>query len=161
MKLPTNCFFFGPVEGTILWCAPEMSLRKLDAEKVRGPFSDIWSLGVTALELTNSKVFVFCSPQRDIALFQVVSRELPSLPSFIQKTVKYKYLDRSHCDELLGGAFIASVPPALHQSIQLEIVEHVIRSNLEEQDECKRCDCPGKGGDGIKYIYIKKRKIAI
>ncbi len=105
--------------GTTIYMSPEVM-----AEKKYGRKSDIWSLGITLVEMAQGK-----APFRTAAaaIYSIcVSKEIPSLPShlspesheFLSKCLVYDTKVRATCDDLMQIDFIRTVLTS-QQSIEM------------------------------------------
>ncbi|KAA6362416.1 MAG: putative Serine/threonine-protein kinase dst2, partial [Streblomastix strix] len=98
--------------GSPYWMAPEVIQQERYDQK-----ADIWSLGITAIELVNMR-----PPLYEInafrAVFQIPNRDPPELTSvngkptskelkeFISQCLQKEPTERADCDELLNSSFI-------------------------------------------------------
>ena len=105
--------------GTTIYMSPEVM-----AEKKYGRKSDVWSLGITLVEMAQGK-----PPFRTAAaaIYSIcVSREVPSLPThlsqesheFLSNCLVYDTKARATCDDLIQTDFICTVLTS-QQSIEM------------------------------------------
>ncbi|KAM6985962.1 LOW QUALITY PROTEIN: serine/threonine-protein kinase TAO1-B [Aplochiton taeniatus] len=109
---PANSFV-----GTPYWMAPEVILA-MDEGQYDGKV-DIWSLGVTCIELAERKPPLF-NMNAMSALYHIAQNESPTLQSsdwtdyfrnFIDSCLQKIPHDRPHSDDLLGHAFLQRERP--------------------------------------------------
>ncbi|KAE8633345.1 hypothetical protein XENTR_v10001853 [Xenopus tropicalis] len=133
------------VDGTAHWMAPE-AFRRRDREPEFDNKCDIWSLGITAIEMAEGK-----TPYADQELVSdlIINNDSPRLisrtwsqtfVSFLESCLEKDPSRRWSAEELLQHPFITELPPA--KTIRAEIEEH-LRAVQNR---------PAKQGEGIHYI---------
>lgn len=132
---------FTELVGTPYWMAPEVITGDESTEK-----SDIWSLGITAIELAEGKVpFSELPPLR--AMNMVANSDSPTLanPSrwskeffdFVSKCLNKSSIDRPSASELLSHPFFLNFPEIgqlSSNSIMLPLIDEIIRRSKRRQE---------------------------
>ncbi|XP_034054507.1 LOW QUALITY PROTEIN: serine/threonine-protein kinase TAO1-like [Gymnodraco acuticeps] len=127
---PANSFV-----GTPYWMAPEVILA-MDEGQYDGKI-DIWSLGITCIELAERKPPLF-NMNAMSALYHIAQNESPTLQSsewtdyfrnFIDSCLQKIPQDRPHSDDMLGHAFL-----------QRERPDSVLMDLSEDQDAVRELD---------------------
>uniref|UniRef100_A0A803JB86 Protein kinase domain-containing protein n=1 Tax=Xenopus tropicalis TaxID=8364 RepID=A0A803JB86_XENTR len=115
-------------DGTAHWMAPE-AFRRRDREPEFDTKCDIWSLGITAIEMAEGK-----TPYADQKLVSelIINNDSPRLisrtwsqtfVSFLESCLEKDPSRRWSAEELLQHPFITELPPA--KTIRAEIEEHL------------------------------------
>uniref|UniRef100_A0A803K3K5 Protein kinase domain-containing protein n=1 Tax=Xenopus tropicalis TaxID=8364 RepID=A0A803K3K5_XENTR len=115
-------------DGTAHWMAPE-TFRRKDRKPEYDTKCDIWSLGITAIEMAEGK-----TPYADQKLVSdlIINNDSPRLKSrtwsqhfvsFLKSCLEKDPSQRWSAKELLQHPFIAELPPA--KTIRAEIEEHL------------------------------------
>uniref|UniRef100_A0A3Q3L1P6 non-specific serine/threonine protein kinase n=1 Tax=Labrus bergylta TaxID=56723 RepID=A0A3Q3L1P6_9LABR len=118
---PANSFV-----GTPYWMAPEVILA-MDEGQYDGKV-DIWSLGITCIELAERKPPLF-NMNAMSALYHIAQNESPTLQSsewtdyfrnFIESCLQKIPQDRPHSDDMLGHAFLQRERP---DSVLMDLIQ--------------------------------------
>uniref|UniRef100_A0A8C4IMU7 non-specific serine/threonine protein kinase n=1 Tax=Dicentrarchus labrax TaxID=13489 RepID=A0A8C4IMU7_DICLA len=118
---PANSFV-----GTPYWMAPEVILA-MDEGQYDGKV-DIWSLGITCIELAERKPPLF-NMNAMSALYHIAQNESPTLQSsewtdyfrnFIDSCLQKLPQDRPHSDDMLGHAFLQRERP---DSVLMDLIQ--------------------------------------
>ncbi|XP_038563565.1 LOW QUALITY PROTEIN: serine/threonine-protein kinase TAO1 [Micropterus salmoides] len=118
---PANSFV-----GTPYWMAPEVILA-MDEGQYDGKV-DIWSLGITCIELAERKPPLF-NMNAMSALYHIAQNESPTLQSsewteyfrnFIDSCLQKIPQDRPHSDDMLGHAFLQRERP---DSVLMDLIQ--------------------------------------
>ncbi|TNM85146.1 hypothetical protein fugu_009324 [Takifugu bimaculatus] len=118
---PANSFV-----GTPYWMAPEVILA-MDEGQYDGKV-DVWSLGITCIELAERKPPLF-NMNAMSALYHIAQNESPTLQSsewsdyfrnFIDSCLQKIPQDRPHSDDMLGHAFLQRERPA---SVLVDLIQ--------------------------------------
>ncbi|XP_037323005.2 serine/threonine-protein kinase TAO1 isoform X1 [Pungitius pungitius] len=118
---PANSFV-----GTPYWMAPEVILA-MDEGQYDGKV-DIWSLGITCIELAERKPPLF-NMNAMSALYHIAQNESPTLMSnewsdyfrnFIDSCLQKIPQDRPHSDDMLGHAFLQRERP---DSVLMDLIQ--------------------------------------
>ncbi|XP_071034746.1 serine/threonine-protein kinase mig-15 isoform X7 [Parasteatoda tepidariorum] len=128
--------------GTPYWMAPEVIACDENPEATYDNRSDLWSLGITALEMCESQP-PLCDMHPMRALFLIPRNPPPRLKSkkwnkkfhsFIETVLVKDYQQRPYTDQLLKHPFIRDQPTERQVRIQLK-------------DHIDRCRKHKRGGD--------------
>ncbi|XP_053703536.1 serine/threonine-protein kinase TAO1-like isoform X2 [Synchiropus splendidus] len=118
---PANSFV-----GTPYWMAPEVILA-MDEGQYDGKV-DVWSLGITCIELAERKPPLF-NMNAMSALYHIAQNESPTLQSsewtdyfrnFIDSCLQKIPQDRPHSDDMLGHAFLQRERP---ESVLMDLIQ--------------------------------------
>ncbi|KAG7515882.1 serine serine/threonine-protein kinase TAO1-like [Solea senegalensis] len=118
---PANSFV-----GTPYWMAPEVILA-MDEGQYDGKV-DVWSLGITCIELAERKPPLF-NMNAMSALYHIAQNESPSLQSsewtdyfrnFVDSCLQKIPQDRPHSDDMLGHAFLQRERP---DSVLMDLIQ--------------------------------------
>uniref|UniRef100_A0A3Q1AY24 non-specific serine/threonine protein kinase n=1 Tax=Amphiprion ocellaris TaxID=80972 RepID=A0A3Q1AY24_AMPOC len=118
---PANSFV-----GTPYWMAPEVILA-MDEGQYDGKV-DVWSLGITCIELAERKPPLF-NMNAMSALYHIAQNESPTLQSsewteyfrnFIDSCLQKIPQDRPHSDDMLGHAFLQRERP---DSVLMDLIQ--------------------------------------
>uniref|UniRef100_A0A8D3CRS1 non-specific serine/threonine protein kinase n=1 Tax=Scophthalmus maximus TaxID=52904 RepID=A0A8D3CRS1_SCOMX len=118
---PANSFV-----GTPYWMAPEVILA-MDEGQYDGKV-DVWSLGITCIELAERKPPLF-NMNAMSALYHIAQNESPTLQSsewtdyfrnFIESCLQKIPQDRPHSDDMLGHAFLQRERP---DSVLMDLIQ--------------------------------------
>ncbi|XP_037603508.1 serine/threonine-protein kinase TAO1 [Sebastes umbrosus] len=118
---PANSFV-----GTPYWMAPEVILA-MDEGQYDGKV-DIWSLGITCIELAERKPPLF-NMNAMSALYHIAQNESPTLQSsewtdyfrnFIDSCLQKIPQDRPHSDDMLGHAFLQRERP---ETVLMDLIQ--------------------------------------
>ncbi|XP_038148293.1 TRAF2 and NCK interacting kinase a isoform X10 [Cyprinodon tularosa] len=129
--------------GTPYWMAPEVIACDENPEATYDCKSDLWSLGITAIEMAEGAP-PLCDMHPMRALFLIPRNPAPRLKSkkwsrkfqsFIESTLVKNHTQRPSTEQLLSHAFIAELPNERHLRIQLK--DHIDRTKKKrgERDE--------------------------
>jgi len=128
--------------GTPYWMAPEVIACDQDPKKTYDSRSDIWSLGITAIEMAEgSPPLSDLHPMR--ALFVIPRQNPPKLKQrskwsnsfigFVQNSLKKDYHERPCADTLLKHQFIRQNETA-EKNIKLQLKEHIDKTTRKHVD---------------------------
>uniref|UniRef100_A0A8C8DL80 non-specific serine/threonine protein kinase n=1 Tax=Oryzias sinensis TaxID=183150 RepID=A0A8C8DL80_9TELE len=118
---PANSFV-----GTPYWMAPEVILA-MDEGQYDGKV-DVWSLGITCIELAERKPPLF-NMNAMSALYHIAQNESPTLQSsdwsdyfrnFVDSCLQKIPQDRPHSDDMLGHAFLQRERP---ESVLMDLIQ--------------------------------------
>uniref|UniRef100_A0A667X584 non-specific serine/threonine protein kinase n=1 Tax=Myripristis murdjan TaxID=586833 RepID=A0A667X584_9TELE len=137
---PANSFV-----GTPYWMAPEVILA-MDEGQYDGKV-DVWSLGITCIELAERKPPLF-NMNAMSALYHIAQNESPTLQSsewtdyfrnFVDSCLQKIPQDRPHSDDMLGHAFLQRERP---ESVLMDLI-------LRTKDAVRELD-------NLQYRKMKK-----
>ncbi|XP_056140133.1 serine/threonine-protein kinase TAO1 [Lampris incognitus] len=137
---PANSFV-----GTPYWMAPEVILA-MDEGQYDGKV-DVWSLGITCIELAERKPPLF-NMNAMSALYHIAQNESPALQSsewtdyfrnFVDSCLQKIPQDRPHSDDMLGHAFLQRERP---ESVLMDLI-------LRTKDAVRELD-------NLQYRKMKK-----
>ncbi|CAL8107337.1 unnamed protein product [Orchesella dallaii] len=157
--------------GTPYWMAPEVIACDENPEATYDNRSDLWSLGITAIEMAESQP-PLCEMHPMRALFLIPRNPPPRLKSkrwskrfhsFIETVLVKDYTQRPPTDQLLKHPFIRDQPT--ERQVRIQLKDHIDRckkrlnqqskadkgrfSDEEDEDE-EGDDKPGERGEEIK-----------
>nr|XP_009862190.1 misshapen-like kinase 1 isoform X1 [Ciona intestinalis] len=124
--------------GTPYWMAPEVIACEQNASATYDYRSDIWSLGITAIEMAEGSP-PLCDMHPMRALFLIPRNSPPRLrekrwnsrfQSFVEQTLIKNYHQRSNTDSLLRHPFIKDQPNERQVKIQLK--DHIDRTKRKK-----------------------------
>ncbi|XP_014867121.1 PREDICTED: TRAF2 and NCK-interacting protein kinase-like, partial [Poecilia mexicana] len=129
--------------GTPYWMAPEVIACDENPEATYDCKSDLWSLGITAIEMAEGAP-PLCDMHPMRALFLIPRNPAPRLKSkkwskkfqsFIESTLVKSHSNRPSTEQLLLHPFIIELPNERHLRIQLK--DHIDRTKKKrgERDE--------------------------
>ncbi|KAM4723988.1 TRAF2 and NCK interacting kinase a isoform 3-T3 [Anableps anableps] len=129
--------------GTPYWMAPEVIACDENPEATYDCKSDLWSLGITAIEMAEGAP-PLCDMHPMRALFLIPRNPAPRLKSkkwsrkfqsFIENTLVKSHTQRPSTEQLLLHPFITELPNERHLRIQLK--DHIDRTKKKrgEKDE--------------------------
>merc|ERR1719334_1320007 len=133
--------------GTPYWMAPEVIACDENPDATYDNRSDLWSLGITALEMAESRP-PLCDMHPMRALFLIPRNPPPRLKSkrwnskfknFIETVLVKDYHQRPYTDQLLKHAFVRDQPTERQVRIQLKdhldrMKKHKAAKEREEQE---------------------------
>ncbi|XP_055914505.1 serine/threonine-protein kinase mig-15 isoform X12 [Eupeodes corollae] len=138
--------------GTPYWMAPEVIACDENPEATYDNRSDLWSLGITALEMAESQP-PLCDLHPMRALFLIPRNSPPRLKSkkwskkfhgFIDTVLVKDYHQRPYTDQLLKHAFIKDQPT--DRQVRIQLKDHIDRCKKRKQEK-EREDYPYSGSD--------------
>lgn len=119
--------------GTPYWMAPEVIACDQDPKKTYDSRSDIWSLGITAIEMAEGSPplsdlhpmrALFVIPRQNPPKLKQRSRWSSSFVGFVQNSLKKDYHERPNADMLLKHQFIRQNEQN-DKNIRLQLKEHI------------------------------------
>jgi len=119
--------------GTPYWMAPEVIACDQDPKKTYDSRSDIWSLGITAIEMAEGSPplsdlhpmrALFVIPRQNPPKLKQRSRWSSTFVGFVQNSLKKDYHDRPNAELLLKHQFIRQNEPN-DKNIRLQLKEHI------------------------------------
>ncbi|XP_042902928.1 serine/threonine-protein kinase mig-15 isoform X8 [Parasteatoda tepidariorum] len=137
--------------GTPYWMAPEVIACDENPEATYDNRSDLWSLGITALEMCESQP-PLCDMHPMRALFLIPRNPPPRLKSkkwnkkfhsFIETVLVKDYQQRPYTDQLLKHPFIRDQPT--ERQVRIQLKDHI--------DRCRKHKRGGKGDIQEEYRY--------
>ncbi|XP_035220232.1 TRAF2 and NCK-interacting protein kinase-like isoform X3 [Stegodyphus dumicola] len=137
--------------GTPYWMAPEVIACDENPEATYDNRSDLWSLGITALEMAESQP-PLCDMHPMRALFLIPRNPPPRLKSkkwnkkfhsFIETVLVKDYQQRPYTDQLLKHPFIRDQPT--ERQVRIQLKDHI--------DRCRKHKRGGKGEIQEEYRY--------
>ncbi|XP_017956533.1 misshapen-like kinase 1 isoform X5 [Drosophila navojoa] len=138
--------------GTPYWMAPEVIACDENPEATYDNRSDLWSLGITALEMAESQP-PLCDLHPMRALFLIPRNSPPRLKSkkwskkfqgFIDTVLVKDYHQRPYTDNLLKHAFIKDQPT--DRQVRIQLKDHIDRCKKRKQEK-EREDYRYSGSD--------------
>lgn len=139
--------------GTPYWMAPEVIACDTDSEATYDYRSDMWSLGITAIEMAEGKP-PLCEIHPMRALFLIPRNPAPRLKSkkwsktfqdFICKSLTKRYQDRLNTDQLLKHTFIKNQPT--DKQVRNQIQDHIDRHRRGKTFEQQHNEFEYEGSD--------------
>ncbi|XP_028967092.1 serine/threonine-protein kinase mig-15 [Galendromus occidentalis] len=127
--------------GTPYWMAPEVIACDENPEATYDNRSDLWSLGITALEMAESQP-PLCELHPMRALFLIPRNPPPRLQSkkwnkkfhsFIETVLVKDYQQRPYTDHLLKHAFIKDQPT--ERQVRIQLKDHIDRTRRNKRHE--------------------------
>ncbi|XP_072936057.1 serine/threonine-protein kinase mig-15 isoform X8 [Epargyreus clarus] len=140
--------------GTPYWMAPEVIACDENPEATYDNRSDLWSLGITALEMAESQP-PLCDLHPMRALFLIPRNPPPRLKSkkwakkfhgFIETVLVKDYHLRPYTDQLLKHSFIRDQPT--ERQVRIQLKDHIDRCKKRKQDNSVREDYKYSGSEG-------------
>lgn len=127
--------------GTPYWMAPEVIACEENQEATYDNRSDLWSLGITALEMAESQP-PLCDLHPMRALFLIPRNSPPRLKSkkwskkfhsFIDTVLEKDYHQRPYTDQLLKHTFIKEQPT--ERNVRIQLKDHIDRCKKRKQEK--------------------------
>ncbi|XP_014214502.1 misshapen-like kinase 1 [Copidosoma floridanum] len=127
--------------GTPYWMAPEVIACDENPEATYDNRSDLWSLGITALEMAESQP-PLCDLHPMRALFLIPRNPPPRLKSkkwakkfqnFIETVLVKDYHQRPYTEQLLKHAFIRDQPT--ERQVRIQLKDHIDRCKKRKQEK--------------------------
>ncbi|XP_075985402.1 serine/threonine-protein kinase msn isoform X7 [Anticarsia gemmatalis] len=140
--------------GTPYWMAPEVIACDENPDATYDNRSDLWSLGITALEMAESQP-PLCDLHPMRALFLIPRNPPPRLKSkkwakkfhsFIETVLVKDYHQRPYTEQLLKHAFIRDQPT--ERQVRIQLKDHIDRCKKRKQDNSVREDYKYSGSEG-------------
>lgn len=140
--------------GTPYWMAPEVIACDEHPEATYDNRSDLWSLGITALEMAESQP-PLCDMHPMRALFLIPRNNPPRLKSkkwskkfhsFIETVLVKDYPLRPFTDQLLKHPFIKDQPT--ERQVRIQLKDHIDRVKKHKQNGEKREEYHYSGSEG-------------
>lgn len=137
--------------GTPYWMAPEVIACDENPDATYDNRSDLWSLGITALEMSESQP-PLCDMHPMRALFLIPRNPPPRLKSkkwnkkfhsFIETVLVKDYQQRPYTDQLLKHPFIRDQPT--ERQVRIQLKDHI--------DRCRKHKRGGNGDIQEEYRY--------
>ncbi|XP_063918352.1 serine/threonine-protein kinase mig-15 isoform X5 [Zophobas morio] len=127
--------------GTPYWMAPEVIACDENPDATYDNRSDLWSLGITALEMAESQP-PLCELHPMRALFLIPRNPPPRLKSkkwnkkfhgFIETVLVKDYHERPYTEQLLKHAFIRDQPT--ERQVRIQLKDHIDRCKKRKQEK--------------------------
>ncbi|XP_063224253.1 serine/threonine-protein kinase mig-15 isoform X3 [Bacillus rossius redtenbacheri] len=127
--------------GTPYWMAPEVIACDENPDATYDNRSDLWSLGITALEMAESQP-PLCDLHPMRALFLIPRNPPPRLKSkkwakkfhgFIETVLVKDYHQRPYTEQLLKHPFIRDQPT--ERQVRIQLKDHIDRCKKRKQDK--------------------------
>ncbi|XP_050310027.1 mitogen-activated protein kinase kinase kinase kinase 4 isoform X3 [Anthonomus grandis grandis] len=127
--------------GTPYWMAPEVIACDENPEATYDNRSDLWSLGITALEMAESQP-PLCELHPMRALFLIPRNPPPRLKSkkwnkkfhgFIETVLVKDYHERPYTEQLLKHSFIKDQPT--ERQVRIQLKDHIDRCKKRKQEK--------------------------
>ncbi|XP_060525553.1 mitogen-activated protein kinase kinase kinase kinase 4 [Cylas formicarius] len=127
--------------GTPYWMAPEVIACDENSEATYDNRSDLWSLGITALEMAESQP-PLCEFHPMRALFLIPRNPPPRLKSkkwnkkfhgFIETVLVKDYHERPYTEQLLKHTFIRDQPT--ERQVRIQLKDHIDRCKKRKQEK--------------------------
>nr|CAD7262863.1 unnamed protein product [Timema shepardi] len=127
--------------GTPYWMAPEVIACDENPDATYDNRSDLWSLGITALEMAESQP-PLCDLHPMRALFLIPRNPPPRLKSkkwakrfhgFIETVLVKDYHQRPYTDQLLRHPFIRDQPT--ERQVRIQLKDHIDRCKKRKQEK--------------------------
>ncbi|XP_060809517.1 serine/threonine-protein kinase mig-15 isoform X1 [Amyelois transitella] len=140
--------------GTPYWMAPEVIACDENPDATYDNRSDLWSLGITALEMAESQP-PLCDLHPMRALFLIPRNAPPRLKakkwtkkfhSFIETVLVKDYHQRPYTEQLLKHPFIRDQPT--ERQVRIQLKDHIDRCKKRKQDNSVREDYKYSGSEG-------------
>ncbi|KAG6453710.1 serine/threonine-protein kinase mig-15 isoform X4 [Manduca sexta] len=140
--------------GTPYWMAPEVIACDENPDATYDNRSDLWSLGITALEMAESQP-PLCDLHPMRALFLIPRNPPPRLKSkkwakkfhsFIETVLVKDYHQRPYTEQLLKHPFIRDQPT--ERQVRIQLKDHIDRCKKRKQDNSVREDYKYSGSEG-------------
>ncbi|XP_038209487.1 serine/threonine-protein kinase mig-15 isoform X6 [Zerene cesonia] len=140
--------------GTPYWMAPEVIACDENPEATYDNRSDLWSLGITALEMAESQP-PLCDLHPMRALFLIPRNSPPRLKSkkwakkfhsFIETVLVKDYHQRPYTEHLLKHPFIRDQPT--ERQVRIQLKDHIDRCKKRKQENSVREDYKYSGSEG-------------
>ncbi|CAK1548571.1 unnamed protein product [Leptosia nina] len=140
--------------GTPYWMAPEVIACDENPEATYDNRSDLWSLGITALEMAESQP-PLCELHPMRALFLIPRNPPPRLKSkkwakkfhsFVETVLVKDYHQRPYTEQLLKHPFIRDQPT--ERQVRIQLKDHIDRCKKRKQDNSVREDYKYSGSEG-------------
>lgn len=147
--------------GTPYWMAPEVIACEHNSEATYDNRSDLWSLGITALEMAESQP-PLCDMHPMRALFLIPRNPPPRLKSkkwakkfqnFIETVLVKDYHQRPYTEHLLKHPFIRDQPT--ERQVRIQLKDHIDRCKKHKQQKGKKMN-PAL----IKKKFVRPRAIS-
>lgn len=138
--------------GTPYWMAPEVIACDENPDATYDNRSDLWSLGITALEMAESQP-PLCDLHPMRALFLIPRNPPPRLKSkkwskkfqsFVETVLVKDYHQRPYTEQLLKHAYIRDQP--LERQVRIQLKDHIDRCKKRKQEK-EREDYRYSGSD--------------
>ncbi|XP_037871680.1 serine/threonine-protein kinase mig-15 isoform X9 [Bombyx mori] len=139
--------------GTPYWMAPEVIACDENPDATYDNRSDLWSLGITALEMAESQP-PLCDLHPMRALFLIPRNAPPRLKSkkwakkfhsFIETVLVKDYHQRPYTEQLLKHPFIRDQPT--ERQVRIQLKDHIDRCKKRKQDNSVREDYRYSGSE--------------
>ncbi|XP_014360451.2 serine/threonine-protein kinase mig-15 isoform X2 [Papilio machaon] len=140
--------------GTPYWMAPEVIACDENPDATYDNRSDLWSLGITALEMAESQP-PLCDLHPMRALFLIPRNPPPRLKSkkwakkfhsFIETVLVKDYHQRPYTEQLLKHSFIRDQPT--ERQVRIQLKDHIDRCKKRKQDSSVREEYKYSGSEG-------------
>ncbi|KAJ0181169.1 hypothetical protein K1T71_003254 [Dendrolimus kikuchii] len=140
--------------GTPYWMAPEVIACDENPDATYDNRSDLWSLGITALEMAESQP-PLCDLHPMRALFLIPRNPPPRLKSkkwakkfhsFIETVLVKDYHQRPYTEQLLKHSFIRDQPT--ERQVRIQLKDHIDRCKKRKQENSVREDYKYSGSEG-------------
>ncbi|XP_073943854.1 serine/threonine-protein kinase msn isoform X6 [Choristoneura fumiferana] len=140
--------------GTPYWMAPEVIACDENPDATYDNRSDLWSLGITALEMAESQP-PLCDLHPMRALFLIPRNPPPRLKSkkwakkfhsFIETVLVKDYHQRPYTEQLLKHPFIRDQPT--ERQVRIQLKDHIDRCKKRKQDNSVREKYKYSGSEG-------------
>lgn len=140
--------------GTPYWMAPEVIACDENPDATYDNRSDLWSLGITALEMAESQP-PLCDLHPMRALFLIPRNPPPRLKlkkwakkfhSFIETVLVKDYHQRPYTEQLLKHAFIRDQPT--ERQVRIQLKDHIDRCKKRKQENSVREEYRYSGSEG-------------
>lgn len=127
--------------GTPYWMAPEVIACDENPDATYDNRSDLWSLGITALEMAEGQP-PLCDMHPMRALFLIPRNPPPRMKSkkwskkftnFIDKCLVKNYHDRANTQQLLKHPYIKDIPN--ERQVRIQLKDHIDRTKKKRVDE--------------------------
>lgn len=127
--------------GTPYWMAPEVIACEENPDATYDNRSDLWSLGITALEMAESQP-PLCDLHPMRALFLIPRNPPPRLRSkkwakkfqgFIETVLVKDYHQRPYTEQLLKHPFIRDQPT--ERQVRIQLKDHIDRCKKRKQEK--------------------------
>jgi len=139
--------------GTPYWMAPEVIACDENPDATYDNRSDLWSLGITALEMAEGKP-PLCDMHPMRALFLIPRNPPPRLKSkkwakkfqsFVDQSLVKDYTQRPNTEQLLKHPFIKDQPT--ERQVRIQLKDHIDRHKKNKKIEDHETDFEYEGSD--------------
>uniref|UniRef100_A0A8C8A7C0 non-specific serine/threonine protein kinase n=1 Tax=Oryzias sinensis TaxID=183150 RepID=A0A8C8A7C0_9TELE len=119
--------------GTPYWMAPEVIACDENPDSTYDFRSDIWSLGITAIEMAEGFCVNFSVPARHVPLKLPFSARSKKFIDFIEGCLVKTYTSRPSTEQLLKHSFIRDQPT--ERQVRIQLKDHIDRTRKKRGEK--------------------------